>query len=159
MSDRNDKNIQELPEEITESFGTGVHDNPEVNIGQDEGEMPEGLAGYTVTSPGLTATDEDAVWHQVDSFDEADTEAAASPVLTGGDIDAAWETAADVGDEAVGGTVATPDQDVTEEIEAAVGLEMDDRSFLRTQDILEDRDDRRWELDPTSSEDYQERRD
>jgi len=36
---------------------------------------------------------------------------------------------------------------------------MDDRSFLRTQDILEDRDDRRWELDPKSSEDYQERRD
>ena len=157
MSDRKNRG-QELPEEITESFGTGVQDNPEVNTGQGEGEMPEGLAEYTVTSPGLTAADEDAVWHQVDSLDEID-EVAASPVLTGGDIDAAWETAADEGDEAVGGTVATPDQDITEEIEAAVGLEMDDRSFLRTQDILEDRDDRRWELDPKSSEDYQERRD
>ncbi len=36
---------------------------------------------------------------------------------------------------------------------------MDDGTFLRTNEILEQRDDRRWELDPTSSEDYQERRD
>lgn len=158
MSDRENRNRQELPEEITESFGTGVKDSPEINTGQGEGELPEGLAEYTITTPGLTAADEDAVWHQVDRYDEEDDEVTASPALTGGDIDAAWETAADEGDEAVGGTVATPDQDVTEEIEAAVGLEMDDRSFLRTQDILEDRDNRRWELDPTSSEDYQERR-
>lgn len=82
-----------------------------------------------------------------------------SPELTGGDIDARWEDADAVGDEAVGGTAPTPDQNVTEEIEAAVGLEMDDRTFLRTNDILEERDDRRWELDPTSSEDYQDRRD
>lgn len=81
-----------------------------------------------------------------------------SPNLTGGDIDAAWQQADAVGDEAVGGTAATPDQNVTEELEAAVGLEMDDRSFLRTNEKLEQRDDRRWELDPTSSEDYQERR-
>jgi hypothetical protein len=124
MGDRNDKNIQDLSEEITESFGTGVHDDPRTNAGREAGE-------YTNTSPELT----------------------------GGDVDASWQTAAEEGDEAVGGTVATPDQDVTEEIEAAVGLEMDDRSFLRTQDILEDRDDRRWELDPKSSDDYQERRD
>lgn len=82
-----------------------------------------------------------------------------SPELTGGDVDARWEDADAVGDEAVGGTAPTPDQNVTEEIEAAVGLEMDDRAFLRTNDILEQRDDRRWELDPTSSEDYQDRRD
>lgn len=45
------------------------------------------------------------------------------------------------------------------EIGAAVGLEMDDNAFLRTTEILEERDDRRWDLDPESSEDYQERRD
>lgn len=165
MNDRDDsaardrqEQLEDLPPEVTESFGTGVRDKPEINTGRGEGEMPEELAEYTVTSPGLTAADEDAVWHQVDRTDEEDEEVAATPELTGGDVDASWETAADVGDEAVGGTVATPDQDVTEEIEAAVGLEMDDRSFLRTQDILEDRDDRRWELDPKSSEDYRERR-
>jgi hypothetical protein len=79
-----------------------------------------------------------------------------SPALSSDDVDTYWQDT--VGDEAVGGTVAMPEQDVTEEIEAAVGLEMDDRAFLRTNDILEERDDRRWELDPKSSEDYQERR-
>jgi hypothetical protein len=79
--------------------------------------------------------------------------------LTGGDVDANYEDAEAVGEESVGGTVETPDQDVVEELAAAVGIETDDRSFLRTNDMLEQRDDRRWELDPTSSEDYPERRD
>ena len=78
--------------------------------------------------------------------------------VSGGDIDVNQYQAEVEGDEAVGGTTPTPDQNVTEYIEKAVGLEMDDRSFLRTNDILEQRDDQRYELDPTSSEDYQERR-
>ena len=146
--------VEDLPQEITESYGTGVQPDPEINIGEET--MPPHLAEYTITSPGLTAADEDAVWAQVDPLE--DDEVGGSPVLTGGDIDAAWEQAAMVGDEAVGGTVATPDQDIVDEIGAAVGLEMDDYAFLRTNEILEERDDRRWELDPTSSEDYQERR-
>lgn len=156
MSDRDKANAQQsedLPQEITESYGTGVHDLPEMNIGKET--MAEELAEYTITTPGLTAADEDAIWHQGDTVDD---EVGGSPVLTGGDIDAAWEQAATVGDEAIGGTASTPDQDVVDEIGAAVGLEMSDRAFLRTTEILEDRDDRRWELDPTSSEDYQERR-
>lgn len=147
--------IEDLPQEITESYGTGAYPDPEINIG--EGTMPTHLAEYTITTPGLTAADEDALWAQVDTVD--DDQVGNSPVLTGGDIDAAWEQAATVGDEAVGGTVATPDQDIVDEIGAAVGLEMDDYAFLRTNEILEERDDRRWELEPTSSEDYQERRD
>jgi hypothetical protein len=79
--------------------------------------------------------------------------------VTGGDIDANQYQAEVAGEEAVGGTTPTPDQNVTEDLEKAVGLEMDDRAFLRTNEILEQRDDQRWELDPTSSEDYQERRD
>ncbi len=77
--------------------------------------------------------------------------------LTGGDIYVDQYQSEVVGEEAVGGMTPTPDQNVTEYIEKSVGLEMDDRSFLRTNDILEQRDDRRWELDPMSSEDYQER--
>ncbi len=157
--DRNTEQSEELPQVVTESYGTGVHDDPEMAAQQGQGSLTEGLAEYTITTPGLTAADEDAVWHQVDLLDEEDEGVISSPALTGGDIDAAWEQAATVGDEAVGGTAPTPDQDITEEIEAAVGLEMDDRAFLRTQDILEGRDDRRWELDPMSSQDYQERRD
>ncbi len=146
--------LEDLPQEITESYGTGVQSQPEHNIGQ--GTIPDELAEYTITTPGLTAADEDAVWHQGDvDIDEVGN----SPVLTGGDIDAACSQAAMVGDEAVGGTVATPDQDIVDEIGAAVGLEMDDNAFLRTNEILEERDVRRWDLDPMSSEDYEERRD
>jgi len=122
-------NNEDLPQEITESYGTGVKELPGYNIGGRE--IASELRQYTQTSP----------------------------LLTGGDVDAYWEDADAVGDEAVGGTVPTPDQSVTEDIEAAVGLEMDDRAFLRTNDILEERDDRRWELDPSSSEDYQQRKD
>lgn len=78
--------------------------------------------------------------------------------LTGGDVDANFEDADAVGEEAVGGTVATPDQDTIEELAAAVGIQTDDRSFLRTNDMLEQRDDRRWELDPESADDYEEHR-
>ncbi|MBE9038589.1 DUF6335 family protein [aff. Roholtiella sp. LEGE 12411] len=118
----------DLPQEITESYGTGVKDLPGYNIGGRS--QQQEIREYTQTSPELT----------------------------GGDIDAYWQDADAVGDEAVGGTAPTPDQNLTEEIEAAVGLEMDDAAFLRTNDILEERDDSRWELDPMSSEDYQNRR-
>lgn len=48
-----------------------------------------------------------------------------------------------VGDKAVVGTAATVEQNLTEELEKVVRLEMDDRIFLRTNEILEQRDDRR----------------
>jgi len=59
-----------------------------------------------------------------------------------------------VGDQAIGGTAPTPDQDLVDEMGAATGIEMDDRAFLRTTEMLEERDDHRWELEPESSEDY-----
>ena len=145
---------EELPQEVTESYGTGVHPQAEPNTG--EGAMPAQLAEYTITTPGLTAADEDAIWGELGIVED---EVGGSPQLTGGDIDAAWEQAATVGDEAIGGTAPTPDQDVVDEIGAAVGLEMDDNAFLRTTEILEERDDRRWDLEPESAEDYQARRD
>ncbi|MBD2508351.1 MULTISPECIES: DUF6335 family protein [unclassified Nostoc] len=117
----------DLPQEITESYGTGVKELPGYNIGGRS--IREERREYTETSPELT----------------------------GGDVDAYWQDADAVGDEAVGGSTATPDKNVTEELEAAVGLEMADSEFLHTNDILEDRDGDRWELDPKSSEDYQER--
>jgi hypothetical protein len=120
---------EDIPEAYTESYGTGVQELP----------------GYV--EGGRTMRQRDRELN------------AADPILTGGDIDANYEQAYAVGDEAVGGTVATPDQDIVDELGAAVGLEMDDRTFLRTNDILTERDDRRWELDPKSSEDYTDRRD
>ncbi|HCF29241.1 MAG TPA: hypothetical protein DEV81_19020 [Cyanobacteria bacterium UBA11049] len=79
-------------------------------------------------------------------------------ILTGGDVDANYEDANTVGEEGVGGTVATPDQDIVDELAAAVGVEIDDYTDVRINSMMEERDDRRWELEPRSSEDYQERR-
>ncbi len=91
-------------------------------------------------------------------FEELSLYTSTSPRLSGGDVDAAWYQADSVGEEAVGGSVATPDQNIVDELGAAVGLEMDNLTYLHTREIIEQRDDKRWELDPNSSEDYQERR-
>lgn len=127
VEDTGEPIISDLPQAVTESLGTGVALDPGLEIG-----------GRTMR-------------------DRMEEYAPASPVLTGGDIDARWDQAEAVGDEAVGGTVATPDQNVVEELGAAVGLDYDDGVSLQTNDILEGRDSGRWELDPMSSEDYQER--
>jgi hypothetical protein len=119
----------DLPQEITESYGTGVKEIPDYDVN------------------GKTINDDDSQYTET------------SPLLTGGDVDAYWQDADAVGDEAVGGSSPTPDQSVTEEIAAAVGVEINDATFLGTNEMLEQRDDRRWELDPTSSEDYSDRKD
>jgi len=79
------------------------------------------------------------------------------PVLTGGDVDANWESAYSVGDEAPGGDNPTPDQDIVDDIGRAVGLEYEDNEELQGEDKLSDRDRHRWELDPASSEDFDDR--
>lgn len=69
-----------------------------------------------------------------------------SPKLTGGDVDADWERAATVGEEAVGGTVATPDQSVVDDLGDALGVPRGSEEEFRTsQEILDDRDQHRWE--------------
>ncbi|BAZ42995.1 hypothetical protein NIES4101_89670 [Calothrix sp. NIES-4101] len=127
VEDNSEPIISELPQEITESYGTGVALEPGLEIGGRT--MHDRMEQYT----------------------------SASPVLTGGDIDARWDQAEAVGDEAVGGTVPTPDQSIVEELGDAVGLDYDDGVSLQTNEILKTRDSGRWELDPMSSEDYQER--
>src|SRR5262245_39882612 len=66
------------------------------------------------------------------------------PVLTGGDIDADWQRAAASGEEAVGGTVSTPDQDRVDNLGKAVGVERSpDAPFRASSEILAERDQRR----------------
>ena len=68
------------------------------------------------------------------------------PELTGGDLDADWERAASVGEEAVGGTVATPDQNVVDDLTKAVGIPRAPDEPVRTsEEILAERDRHRWE--------------
>jgi len=71
-----------------------------------------------------------------------------SPRLTGGDLDADWQVAYSSGEESVDGTVATPDQDIVDEIARALGVEQDVGTPLRTSDeILRARDRLRWHLE------------
>jgi Family of unknown function (DUF6335) len=79
------------------------------------------------------------------------------PILTAGDVDADWEAAYSSGDEAPGGDNPTPDQDVVDEIGRSLGLEYNDNEELKGADKVEARDRHRWELDPASSEDYDDR--
>jgi Family of unknown function (DUF6335) len=80
-----------------------------------------------------------------------------SPELTGGDVDANWEDAYSVGDEAPGGDNPTPDQDRVDDIGKALGIEYQDNEELKAADKISIRDRHRWELDPASSEDYRDR--
>jgi hypothetical protein len=80
-----------------------------------------------------------------------------SPALTGGDIDADWEGAYASGDEAPGGDNPTPDQDIVDDIGKAVGNEYQDNEELKGADKIIKRDKHRWELDPASAEDYDDR--
>ena len=77
-----------------------------------------------------------------------------SPAITAGDVDADWESAYSVGDEAPGGDNPTPDQDVVDDIGKALGVQYEDNEELKGEKKISDRDKKRWELDPASAEDY-----
>ncbi len=91
-------------------------------------------------------------WASVSTADPQPSDA----TLYGGDIDAAQHQT-DAGEETVGGSSPTPDQNVVQELGDAVGITYDDTEPLRFGDKLADRDAQRWELNPASSEDYPER--
>jgi hypothetical protein len=78
----------------------------------------------------------------------------AGPELTAGDIDANWQDAYAVGDEAPGGDNPTPDQDRVEDIGRALGVTYEDNEELKGADKIAQRDRKRWEFDPASSDDW-----
>jgi hypothetical protein len=80
-----------------------------------------------------------------------------SPDITAGDVDASWEDAYSVGDEAPGGDNPTPDQDRVDDIGKALGVQYEDNEELKASDKIAERDRKRWELDPASSDDYKDR--
>jgi hypothetical protein len=79
-----------------------------------------------------------------------------SPKLSGGDIDADWQSSDVSGEESVGGTSPTPDQDVVDELGQALGITYENDEPLHGEEKLRERDRKRWELDPESAEDAEE---
>ncbi|MEG4281536.1 DUF6335 family protein [Microcoleus sp. A006_D1] len=124
-------NSGDLPQEITESYGTGV-----------------------ITQPGLSEDD-------ITTLDDSSSEyGSTSSQISGDDGEvAAAEQESATGEELVGGSAPTPDQDMVDELGAAAGIEMADGAILHTADMLDRRDEDRWELDPSSAEDHQEQPD
>ena len=80
-----------------------------------------------------------------------------NPILSGGDIDARWEDADSSGEESVAGSAPTPGQDNVQEIGEAIGVTYQDNEELKVGEKERSRDKKRWELDPASSDDYQDR--
>ena len=63
-------------------------------------------------------------------------------------MDADWLTAHSVGEEAVGGSVATPDQDIVDSLGEALGVPQEPDAPVRTSgEILEERDAHRWRIE------------
>jgi hypothetical protein len=103
-------------------------------------------------------TDDDVQQTKMEWYEQAsqDTNVPPEAVVTGGDIDAAWDQAA-TGEETVGGSSPTPDQDIVDEIGKAVGVGYEDAEPLQPTEKIQRRDEQRWELHPASSEDFAER--
>ncbi len=81
------------------------------------------------------------------------------PRLTGGDVDADWVGAWGAGDEAVGGSVSTPDQDIVDEIGEALGVgQAPDAELVTSGEILAERDRHRWDLECDADEEEPRRR-
>ncbi len=94
---------------------------------------------------------------QVESLErlrELEANAGTGPALTGGDLDADWQRAASSGEEAVGGSVAMPDQNVVDEIGEALGVPQAPDAEVRTsEEILRNRDRRYWDLERKAADD------
>lgn len=83
----------------------------------------------------------------VDLYFERELRPETSPFLTGGDVDADWQRAYSAGEEGVGGSVATPDQDVVDEIGRAFGVEQASDAEVHTaREIFDARRRLYWHL-------------
>ncbi|MEJ2707382.1 MAG: iron transporter [Anaerolineales bacterium] len=129
-----------------------------ITLGTNVEEVVEDIAEYTDDTEVIQDFEErqrtNAGSDQM--LEELTEQHANTPDITSEDVDADWGRAQQVGEEAPGGTVSTPDQDVVEEIGEAVGITYDEDEPLDTYDKLRDRDRNRWELDPASADQYEE---
>lgn len=81
-----------------------------------------------------------------------------SPALSGGDFDADWMGSEGAGEETVGGSVATPDQDVVDEIGRALGVEQAaDEQVTTSEEILRERSRHRWDIERRAAEEDERR--
>ncbi len=132
----------------------GANDTP---VEGDGGVLEEGPAPSIPSSLNMDRHGSAARTGRAEMQERLDERNAVDPGIAGGDPDVDWESASTVGDEAPGGDNPTPDQDIVDEVGRALGIEYEDNEELKGAEKLEERDRRRWELDPASSDDWEDR--
>jgi hypothetical protein len=159
-----DQFIEVVPEETDDRAGSNYLLNEETSLDSyaadaDADAVAEQSAHFT--------DDEDikahfanrqklAVGGRDELLEELEEHNSLSPKISGGDIDASWQTGNVAGEETVGGSSPTPDQDVVDELGEAVGLTYADNEPLDSDRKVLDRDRHRWELNPASALDQDE---
>ena len=96
---------------------------------------------------GLASGGRQKLEEKLNKYNEMD------PTLSGGDVDAAWDDSIVSGEESVGGSAPTPDQDIVDDLGEAAGLTYRDNEPLDSDKKVLDRDRNRWELNPASADD------
>jgi hypothetical protein len=152
-----DQFIEVMPEETDDRNGSNYLLNEETSLDSyvadaDADAVAEQSAHYTEdedVEADFAERQRLAVGGRDVLLEELEEHHSLSPEITGGDIDASWQTANQAGEETVGGSVSTPDQDVVDELGDAAGLTYGDDEPL-DYDKVRDRDRNRWELNPAS---------
>jgi uncharacterized protein DUF6335 len=159
-----DQFIEVMPEETDDRKGSNYLLNEETSMDayaadSDADAIAEQLSHYTEDKDVALDFSERqrlALGGRDVLLEELDEHNSQSPELTGGDIDASWQTANQAGEETVGGSVSTPDQDVVDDLGRAAGLVYRDSEPLDYDAKVLDRDRNRWELNPASALDQDE---
>lgn len=159
-----DQFIEVVPEETDDRNGKNYMLNEETSMDTyaadaDADAVAEQSAHYTDDEDIKTDFEkrqELAVGGRDELLEELEEHHSLSPEISGGDLDASWQTANVAGEETVGGSAPTPDQDVVDELGAAAGLIYEDDEPLNSDAKILDRDRNRWELNPASAQDEDE---
>ena len=154
-----DRFIEVMPEETDDRRGSNYLLNEETSMDSyaadaDADAVAEQSAHYTEDEDieeDFADRQKLAVGGRDVLLEELDEHNSLSPRISGGDIDAAWQDANVAGEETVGGSAPTPDQDVVDELGEAVGLTYADDEPLDSDRKVLDRDRNRWELNPESA--------
>ena len=159
-----DQFIEVMPEETDDRAGSNYLLNEETSMDSytadsDTDAVAEQIAHFTDdedVQADFAERQKLAVGGREELQEELDQHNSLSPAITGGDLDASWQTANQAGEETVGGSAPTPDQDIVEELGQAAGLVYRDDEPLDYDAKVLDRDRKRWELDPASALDDRE---
>lgn len=159
-----DQFIEVMPEETDDRRGSNYLLNEESSMDSyaanaDADAVSEQSAHYTEDEDikdDFAARQDLALGGRDELLKELDEHHSLSPDITAGDVDASWQTANVAGEETLGGSAPTPDQDIVDNLGAAAGLTYKDNEPLDYARKVLERDRNRWELNPASAQDAEE---